>query len=208
MGKMHAEGVTLIELLVVLAVLATVLSIGIPAYTGFVANSEMAAAVNDIVSALQLARSEAIKRRAVVTVCASSDSLSEEPSCAPTGGLTQGWIVFSDLDADALRDPGETVIAAGPPAAGAIAEHSAFANGGAGDPCYAAFGPDGRLAELPAPPSANLTDLQFCDARGDADTGGGIAAGRWLRLSATGRPQLVRERSRLQSADNPLGGCG
>ena len=207
MGKMHAEGVTLIELLVVIAVVATVLSVGIPAFTAFVANSRMAAAVNEVVAALQLARSEAIKRRAVVTVCASSDPLAAEPGCAAAGGLTQGWIVFSDLDRDGQRDPGEAVIASGAPAAADIDAHSAFANGGAGEPCYVAFGADGRLATLMAPPSANVTHLQFCDARGDVDTGGGIAAGRWVRLSATGRPQLVRDRARLQSADNPLGGC-
>ena len=68
-------------------------------------------------------------------------------------------------------------------------------------------GDDGRTVILAAPPSANLTDLQFCDHRGDVDTGGGIAAGRWIRLTPNGRPQLVRERARLQSVDNPLGGC-
>ncbi|MDJ0926956.1 MAG: GspH/FimT family pseudopilin [Gammaproteobacteria bacterium] len=207
MGKMHAEGVTLIELMVVLAVLATVLSVGIPAFNQFTAANRMTASVNDVMAALQLARSEAIKRRGTVTVCASANPEAVIPACAASGGLTQGWIVFTDLNSNAAVDPGEPILASGAAAPADIAANSSFANGGAGNPCYAAFGDDGRLANLAAPPSANLTDLQFCDHRGNVDTGGGIAAGRWIRLSPNGRPQLVRERARIQGVDNPLGGC-
>ena len=45
------------------------------------------------------------------------------------------------------------------------------------------------------------------DARGDVDTGGGVAAGRWIQIGVTGRPQLYRMQAEVQSAANPVGGC-
>ena len=54
----------------------------------------------------------------------------------------------------------------------------------------------------------STTDIQICDARGDRDTGGGVAAGRLIRVQPTGQPEIRRMRSELQDTDiNPLGGC-
>ena len=86
------RGFTLVELMVALAVLAILLGISIPSYREFVANNRMTAQANDLISAFSLARSEAVKRAANVTVCVSSDGA----SC--TGGVNweQGWIVTAD----------------------------------------------------------------------------------------------------------------
>lgn len=81
------RGFTLIELLVTLAVAVILLTVAVPNYQMFVANSRMASQANEIVGALSLARSEAVKRGAQVSVCASSNG----SSC--TGGWAQGLIV-------------------------------------------------------------------------------------------------------------------
>ncbi|HEY9146629.1 MAG TPA: GspH/FimT family pseudopilin [Thiobacillus sp.] len=81
------RGFTLIELLVTLAVAVILLTVAVPNYQMFVMNSRMASQANELVGALSLARSEAVKRGAQVSVCASSDG----SSC--TGGWQQGWIV-------------------------------------------------------------------------------------------------------------------
>ena len=47
-------------------------------------------------------------------------------------------------------------------------------------------------------------NLLFCDDRGDYDTGGGRAAGRWINIGGAGRPRIYAKRADVQGA---LGGC-
>jgi type IV fimbrial biogenesis protein FimT len=77
-----SRGFTLIELMVTVAILALVLGIAIPSFQDFVRRNRMAAATNNLVSALALARSEAVRRAARVTI-ASAD-------------WSGGWQVFVD----------------------------------------------------------------------------------------------------------------
>lgn len=207
MGKMHAEGVTLIELLVALAVAAILLTLGIPAFADFLAGSRMSAASNDLVTDLLLARSEAVKRQAPVTLCASDDPAAAAPACSAAATPAAGWLVFADANGNARVDAGETVVSSHGPLPADLGTHSAWNNGGDGPPYYAAFSGTGFRVDLPAAGSRSLTDLQLCDARGNRNTGGGIAAGRWIQLAPTGRPQVHGRVAELQGADNPLGGC-
>jgi type IV fimbrial biogenesis protein FimT len=81
------RGFTLIELMVTIAVLGVLFAVAIPGFQRIVVNNRMASQANDLISALSLARSEAVKRAANVTVCASSNG----STC--TGTWAQGWIV-------------------------------------------------------------------------------------------------------------------
>jgi type IV fimbrial biogenesis protein FimT len=85
-------GFTLIELIVTVSVAAILLAVAVPSYQTFVLNNRMAAQSNDFITALQLARSEAIKRGTRVSVCKSANNA----SCTTSGTWAQGWIVFVD----------------------------------------------------------------------------------------------------------------
>lgn len=61
-------GFTLVEIVIVVAVLAVLLSAGIPAFTEFVREQRVKTASFDLFSTLVHARSEAITRNAAVTV--------------------------------------------------------------------------------------------------------------------------------------------
>ncbi len=193
-------GFNLLELMMTLLIAGMVLGFGIPSFTQFIANNRMAAAANDLITSIHLARTEAVKRRSTVTLCASSNWADADPDCDADG---DGWLVFIDANGDVAVDGGEDVIAAHPPLAEGInfgidadaAPYLQFA--GSGFPQTAAGAP-------------GIRNIQLCDARGDTSTGkdadgNDVAAGRWIAIGATGRPQIYRLQADVQG--NPVGGC-
>ncbi len=94
-------GFTLIELMVALAVFAITVTFAIPNFREFIQNNRLISQTNDVSSTLHLARSEAVKRKLTISICGSSNGTSCNSS-----SWEQGWIVFSDVDADGVVDAG------------------------------------------------------------------------------------------------------
>ena len=67
-GSIRAGGFTLVEMLVTLTVLGIMMGVAIPSFKSFVEGQKVKTAAFDLTSALLLARSEAIKRNAAVTI--------------------------------------------------------------------------------------------------------------------------------------------
>jgi type IV fimbrial biogenesis protein FimT len=87
--RRRSRGFTLVELMVTLAVAAVLLLLAAPAFTSFLRSSELGAAANGLLAALNAARGEAMKtsRRAVAVPADGSQ-------------WSSGWIVFVDINAD------------------------------------------------------------------------------------------------------------
>jgi type IV fimbrial biogenesis protein FimT len=90
--KRRQRGLTLVELMVTLAVAIVLLAIGIPAFEGIQANSRAAAQANALITALNVARSEAMGRGGPVSVCAKSS----EAACGASTAWASGFLVFTD----------------------------------------------------------------------------------------------------------------
>lgn len=103
----RAHGFTLIELMITLLLAAIIMSLAVPGFRDLVQNNRAATQSNELVAALALARSEAVKRGVNVMLCPSSD----QATC--TGGDWQdGWIVVLE------NPPGANPLRAWPRLAG------------------------------------------------------------------------------------------
>jgi type IV fimbrial biogenesis protein FimT len=89
-------GFTLIELMVTLSIATIVMVMAIPSFSTSIKNNRLTTQVNQFVTGINLARSEAIRRGMNVTLCKSSDG----GSCVTTGNWSQGFIVFTDQDSN------------------------------------------------------------------------------------------------------------
>jgi len=99
---------TLIELLVTLAVFGLLLGIGVPSLTSYSDSNRLITETNTLVGALNIARSEAVKRRTNISMCKSNDGA----TCNNGLDWNSGWIIFvnTDNDSPAQVDNGEEVL--------------------------------------------------------------------------------------------------
>lgn len=91
------KGFTLFELMLSISVAAVIISFGVPGFQSLMANNQAATHSNDMVTALNLARSEATRRGTPINLCSSTDGA----TCNGTNDWSTGWIV---------RVPGGAVI--------------------------------------------------------------------------------------------------
>lgn len=85
------EGFTIIELMITIFVLAILAALAAPSMRTLLLNNQSETLAERLVNALQVARTEAVKRGGRVSVCAANDDLS---ACG--GSWTNGWLVVTD----------------------------------------------------------------------------------------------------------------
>jgi type IV fimbrial biogenesis protein FimT len=161
------RGYTLVEVMVVLAIIGVLASAAAPSFSDMMLGSKVSGYASRLVASTMLARSEAIKRNAVVSMCVSANGT----SCG-TGGWEQGWLVMCRTTDQVYCDPAGagTLVIQYQPAASAgykISEANALAT--------LAFDPSGT--------GATLATLTLCRASPTVGT-----RQRMVRISASGRP--------------------
>ena len=193
MKTRRPRGFTLYELLITMLVVGVLVSISVPGFVAFGQNSRMNAAANDLLGSFHLARSEAVRLKDNVTICASADPTANNPTCG--GTFENGWIVFHDTDGDTERGVGETLLRSHPPLPDRITVQAQ------GD--YFAYGPGGLgrgQVRQAIPPT---TSAVFCDERGNTLSSGDQSAARALRVLPIGRATVL---STIDQVNNQ-GGC-
>jgi type IV fimbrial biogenesis protein FimT len=96
MHTRYQYGFNLLELMVAVAVLAILLSIGVPSFSQMVRDNRVVANTNELVVALSVARSEAVKRGAPTAVCARTGPTTDVCRTGGSNDWSSGWLVFTD----------------------------------------------------------------------------------------------------------------
>ncbi len=123
--KTASRGMTLLELMMALTVVAILVAIAVPSFQQVTASSRTASAINDFITAVTLARSEALRRATPTRVCASANLA----DCSGAPDWATGWVVFVDIDNDGVVDDDELVQTFAPLGASLTATGSAASVG-------------------------------------------------------------------------------
>jgi type IV fimbrial biogenesis protein FimT len=92
-------GITIVELVISLAVVSVLVTTGVPAFSNFIQSNRLSDSAFDLFGTINLARSEAVKRRTRVVLCRTGNPDAATPSCGGSANTwTKGWLVFASGD--------------------------------------------------------------------------------------------------------------
>ena len=159
------QGFTLIELMVTLAIATILMMIAAPDMRGFIVSNRLSSNSNEILGALGLARTEAVRRNQRVIFChvAATNGTPDITACTDPGTASwQGWMIFVDIQpADGARAVAEEVIRAGAFPGGSTQVLASAGLQGAGGRIV--FRPDGLAKAHGAANVMQQVALGMCD---------------------------------------------
>ncbi len=175
------SGFTLLELVIIVTILALTMAFAAPGMMTLIADNRISSNVNDYVAALQFAKTEAAARLSPVSICKSNNN---QDNCNAGGDWQQGWIVFTDDNANGTLDGGEQILLVHE----ALDQRITF-GGTAQIQDFITYQPSGTTSIT----SAQV--LIMCDDRGFID------AARGVLVTITGRGNVMK------ASDTGQGSC-
>ena len=159
------HGLTLTELLISLGITSLLAATAVEHLPRFIQSTRMAGDVNRFITALHLARNEAVKRRRHLVLCPAASG----DICAGRADWEDGWLLFAS-DNNREREPDEELIFHDTPLSAGISMRSG------GYRKRIVYQPDGSSG-------GSNSSFTFCDRRR-------LARPRVICLSNSGRPRL------------------
>ena len=164
----HERAFSLHQALVTLTVISLVSAMAVPAYQQLISSQRMSSAVNSLVTALHLARSEAIKRNERAVLCPSADGQLCRNSGAGDTAWENGYLVYIDRNANHEFDAEDVLV-------WLSGKHESLHIRSSADRDQVIYQPNGMA------PGSNLT-FSFCDKHGQSPP-------RAVIVSTSGRPR-------------------
>jgi len=173
-------GISIVELVVSLAVVAILATTGVPAFSSFVQSNRLNESSFDVLATINLARTEAVKRRTRVLLCRSADPTLPTPSCGGSANTwTTGWLVFASGDSNSTYEAGtDTLLGIGLVDSSNV---TVITNGTSNNNLE--YNSDGTTNE-----GGGTARFALCDKRGGAQ-------GRQINIPPHGRPKFVKGNS-------------
>lgn len=172
------RGFTLIELLVTLSVAAILLTVGIPSWTNLIKSNRLTGQVNDFLTSITLARSEALKRKMPVVI----QKIGTQ--------WEAGWTMYSDFNRNNALNAGTGACATGEDCV--IAQGQQLSGGNT----LRATNYTNYIRYEPTGFSNTNGTFTFCDDRGSAHA-------RAIIVSNTGRPRVSDKKADGTALDCP-----
>jgi type IV fimbrial biogenesis protein FimT len=175
------RGFTIPELIITLGVAAIILSTAVPSVSNTIKDNRLATRVNDVITDIHFARSEAAKRDVRVILCR-RDTNASGPACGDDSSnkytWTNGYLIFAD-DGNGTNSTYEAgsdiLLRIGQPAASGVTLLT--------NPTWnkaLEFNPNGSLHE------SGIAIMSICDDREEED-------GRQIVVSRSGIPSLYSD---------------
>lgn len=171
-AERRGGGFSLVETLVVVVVVAILAGIAVPSFAGLMRETRLSAVSNELLSALLLARSEAVKRKRRVSLCPSVTQV----ECGARTGWQHGWIVFEDADGDGRRAADEPVLMV---ARGQAGNLTVVGNAAVRD--YISYVPTGETRLHSG--ALQMGTVTVCED----------GSAKRVVIAATGRPRIIRK---------------